>query len=41
MFISIGFVSMKIDFVLANTADSDEMPRVAAFHLVFTVYQST
>ena len=26
-------VFLKIDFVLANRPDSDEMPHVAAFHL--------
>ena len=28
-------------FILANSADSDEMPPYAVFHLVFTVCQST
>ena len=27
------FLSLKIDFVLANNADPDEMPHYAAFHL--------
>ena len=27
------FLSLKIDFVLANSADPDEMPHHAAFHL--------
>ena len=27
------FHSLKIDFVLANSADPDEMPHYAAFHL--------
>ena len=27
------FHSLKIDFVLANSADPDEMPYYAAFHL--------
>ena len=26
------FISLRIDFVLANSADPDEMPRYAAFH---------
>ena len=26
-------ISLKIDFVLANSADPDEMPHYAAFHL--------
>ena len=35
------FLSLKIDFVLANSADPDEMPHDAAFHTAFTVCQST
>ena len=27
------FLSLKIDFILANSADTDEMPHHAAFHL--------
>ena len=27
------FFSLKIDFVLPNSADPDEMPHYAAFHL--------
>ena len=27
------FLSLKIDFVLANNADPDEMPHYVAFHL--------
>ena len=27
------FLSLKIDFVLANNADPDEIPHYAAFHL--------
>ena len=27
------FLSLKIDFVLANSADPDEMPHNTAFHL--------
>ena len=27
------FLSLKIDLVLANSADPDEMPHYAAFHL--------
>ena len=30
---NIVFLSLKIDFVLANSADPDEMPPYAAFHL--------
>ena len=30
---NIEFLSLKIDFVLANSADPDEMPHYAAFHL--------
>ena len=30
---NIAFSSLKIDFVLANSADPDEMPHNAAFHL--------
>ena len=29
------FLSLKIVFILANTADPDEMPPYAAFHLGF------
>ena len=35
------FLSLKITFVAANSADPDEMPHNVAFHLVFTVCQST
>ena len=31
----IVFLTLKIIFVLANSADSDEMPHYAAFHLGF------
>ena len=27
------FLSLKIDFILANSSDTDEMPHHAAFHL--------
>ena len=37
---SIVFISLKICFVLANSADPDERPHYAAFRLVFTVCQS-
>ena len=37
----IVFLSLKMDFVLANSADPDEMLHYAAFHLVFTVSQHT
>ena len=30
---NIIFLSLKIDFVLANSIDPDEMPHYAAFHL--------
>ena len=30
---NIVFFSLKIDFILANSADPDEMPHYAAFHL--------
>ena len=30
---TILFLSLKISFVLANSADPDEMPHSAAFHL--------
>ena len=30
---NIAFLSLKINFVLANSADPDEMPHSAAFHL--------
>ena len=30
---NILFLSLKIDFILANSADPDEMPPYAAFHL--------
>ena len=29
------FLSLKIGFILANSADPDEMPPYAAFHLGF------
>ena len=29
----IVFLSLKIDFVLVNSADPDEMPHYVAFHL--------
>ena len=35
------FLSLKTVFVLANSVDSNEVPHYAAFHLVFTVCQST
>ena len=34
MFQKSFFSFLKIDFVLANSADPDEMPQFAAFHLV-------
>ena len=37
----IAFLSQKIVFVLANSADPDEMLHYAAFHLGLTVCQST
>ena len=33
LFKNIIFISLKIDFVLANSAEPDEMPHYAAFHL--------
>ena len=30
---NIIFLSLKINFILANSADPDEMPNYAAFHL--------
>ena len=33
LFKNIIFISLKIDFVLANSAEPDEMPHHAAFHL--------
>ena len=30
---NILFRSLKVDFVIANSADPDEMPHYAAFHL--------
>ena len=30
---TIIFLSLKMDFVIANIADTDEMPLYAAFHL--------
>ena len=30
---NILFLTLKIDFVLANSADPDEMPHYASFHL--------
>ena len=41
--LDIVFLSLKIDFVLANSADPDEMARYAAYHLVWvsTVCEST
>ena len=30
---NIVFLYLKIDFFLANSADTDEMPHLAAFHL--------
>ena len=35
------FLSLKIDFGLANNQDPDKMPHYAAFHLGFHVCQST
>ena len=32
---NIKFLSLKIDLILANSADPDEMPPDAAFHLGF------
>ena len=31
----------EVVFILANSADPDEMHHYAAFHLVFTICQST
>ena len=31
--IKIAFLSLKIDFALANSVDPDEMPHYVAFHL--------
>ena len=31
---NVVFFSLKIDSVIATSSDSDEMPHVAAFHLV-------
>ena len=36
-----SFLSLNMDFVLANNADPDEMTHRVAFHLVFPVRQST
>ena len=30
---NIAFLHLEVDFVLANSADPDEMPNYAAFHL--------
>ena len=38
---NVVFFSLKIDVVLANSADPDEMPPYAAFLWVFTVCQRT
>ena len=35
------FLSLKIVFILANSADPDEMTPFTAFHLVLTVCQSS
>ena len=34
-------LSLKIGFIMANSAGPDEMLRFAAFHLGFTVFQNT
>ena len=34
-------ISLKIDFVLTNSADPDEMPHYAAFHQDLYCIQST
>ena len=41
--ISINYVfqSLKLTLILANSADPDEMPPYAAFHLVFIFCKST
>ena len=36
-----GISSLKLDFVLANSADPDEMPLYAAFHLGLQCLQNT
>ena len=36
---NILFFSLKVDFVLANSADPDEMPHYVAFHLSFHCLQ--
>ena len=38
---NIVFHSLKIDFVFANSADPDEMPHYAAFHLGIHCLSST
>ena len=38
---NIIFLSLTIQFVLANSTDPDEMPHYAAFHLGLTVCIST
>ena len=35
------FLSLKIDYVLANSADPDEMPHYSAFHQGLDCCQST
>ena len=36
-----AFLGLKIAFILANSADPDEMPHYADFILVFTVCRHT
>ena len=40
-YMHILYISMKIDYVLENSADPDQMPHKRHFLLVFTVCQST
>ena len=35
------FFCLSILFTITNSVDPDEMPRYAAFHLIFTVCKST